>query len=48
MRFELTILGTSAALPAYNRFPSSQVLNIQDQIFLIDCGEGNPNEDDGK
>lgn len=40
MRFELTILGTSAALPAYNRFPSAQILNIQDQLFLIDCGEG--------
>lgn len=40
MGFQLTILGSSGALPAYGRFPSSQYLNIQRQHFLIDCGEG--------
>ena len=40
MRFELTILGCNSALPANNRFPTSQVLNIQEEYFLIDCGEG--------
>ena len=40
MRFELTLLGTNSALPAYGRFPSSQVLNIQESHYLIDCGEG--------
>lgn len=40
MRFELTLLGTNSALPAYGRFPSSQVLNIQENHYLIDCGEG--------
>jgi ribonuclease Z len=40
VKFELTILGSAAATPAYGRFPSSQVLNIQDQWFMIDCGEG--------
>ena len=40
MRFELTLLGTNSALPAFGRFPSSQVLNIQENHFLIDCGEG--------
>jgi len=40
MKFELTILGCNSAIPANGRFPSSQVLNIQEQLFLIDCGEG--------
>lgn len=40
MKFELTILGTSAAVPFRNRYLAGQVLNIQDQLFLIDCGEG--------
>lgn len=40
MKFELTILGSNSALPKVNRFSTSQVLNISDQLFLIDCGEG--------
>ena len=40
MKFELTILGTNAAVPYKNRFLSGQVLNIQDHFFLIDSGEG--------
>ncbi len=40
MRFELTILGCNSAIPANHRFPTAQVLNIQDQLYLIDCGEG--------
>ncbi len=40
MSFNLTILGSSGALPAFGRFPSSQYLNIQNRHFLIDCGEG--------
>lgn len=38
--FELTVLGANSALPAYNRFPTSQVLQFEDSLFLIDCGEG--------
>lgn len=38
--FKLTILGSSGALPAYGRFPTSQHLTIQNKHFLIDCGEG--------
>jgi ribonuclease Z len=38
--FKLTILGSSGALPAYGRFPTSQYLTIQNRHFLIDCGEG--------
>jgi len=38
--FELTILGSNSALPAYGRFPTSQVLNYNNDLILIDCGEG--------
>lgn len=38
--FKLTILGSSGALPAYGRFPTSQYLIIQNKHFLIDSGEG--------
>lgn len=40
MKFELSILGTAAATPAYGRFPSCHVLNVQDTWYMIDCGEG--------
>lgn len=39
-RFELTILGSGSASPTSKRNPSSQVLNIGDKLYLIDCGEG--------
>jgi ribonuclease Z len=39
-RFELTILGTSSASPTSRRFPTAQVLNVSERLFLIDCGEG--------
>ena len=37
---ELTILGSSSALPISNRHPTSQFLTISNRHFLIDCGEG--------
>lgn len=40
MSFKITILGSSGALPAFGRFPSSQLVEIQNRYFLIDCGEG--------
>ncbi|QQL51176.1 ribonuclease Z [Mucilaginibacter ginkgonis] len=40
MKFEVTILGSSSATPIYNRNPTSQALNINEHIYLIDCGEG--------
>ncbi len=40
MTFLLTILGSSSALPTSDRFPTAQVLNVQERFFLIDCGEG--------
>jgi len=38
--FHLTILGSNSAVPAYGRFPTSQVLQVNKHLFLIDCGEG--------
>lgn len=40
MPFELTILGSSSALPTSERYPTAQVLNLLGRFFLIDCGEG--------
>ncbi|MFK7947341.1 MAG: ribonuclease Z [Saprospiraceae bacterium] len=40
MKFEITILGCSAAYPANGLFTTSQVLNINEKYYLIDCGEG--------
>ncbi len=39
-RFEVTTLGTGAALPARGRYPTAQLLNIHEALYLIDCGEG--------
>ncbi|MCX7729048.1 MAG: ribonuclease Z [Bacteroidia bacterium] len=38
--FEITILGTSSAIPAFNRFPTSQFTHINGSYILIDAGEG--------
>lgn len=40
MPFSITILGSSGALPALGRFPTSQYINIKKHHFLIDAGEG--------
>lgn len=40
MSFNITILGSSGALPAYGRFPSSQLIEIENRYFMVDCGEG--------
>lgn len=40
MSIEITILGCSAATPRENHAPTSQVININGNLFLIDCGEG--------
>ena len=36
----LTILGNNSAIPAFDRNPTSQVLQTLDESYLIDCGEG--------
>lgn len=38
--FAVTILGNNSALPAHERHPTAQVVTIEDQLLLIDCGEG--------
>jgi len=38
--FTVTILGSSSALPTSQRFPTSQVVSLNNQPYLIDCGEG--------
>jgi ribonuclease Z len=40
MHFEVTILGSNGAIPAHNRYPTSQFLNYNGQGYLLDCGEG--------
>ena len=39
-KFELYILGCGSALPTTRHFPTSQVLNVRDKLYMIDCGEG--------
>lgn len=36
----LTILGNNSAIPAFDRNPTSQILQTLDENYLIDCGEG--------
>jgi ribonuclease Z len=38
--FGVTILGNNSAIPAYDRHPTAQVVTLNEQFFLIDCGEG--------
>jgi ribonuclease Z len=40
MSFELTVLGSSSAIPTSTRFQTAQVLNVHERFFLLDCGEG--------
>ncbi len=40
MTFTLKILGSNSATPAFGRHPTSQLLTVGQEFFLIDCGEG--------
>ncbi len=40
MKFEVTILGSGSATPTFQRNPTSQILNINEKILMVDCGEG--------
>lgn len=42
--FDVTVLGSSSATPAYNRNPSAQLLNLNEKYYLIDCGEATQNQ----
>lgn len=44
MSFEVTILGSGAALPTALRNPSAQFVLCNDRHILIDCGEGTQNQ----
>ena len=37
---KLTILGCHSATPRWDAHPTSQVLDVKGQLFLIDCAEG--------
>jgi ribonuclease Z len=38
--FAITILGNNSAIPSFGRHPTAQVLQTNEENFLIDCGEG--------
>ena len=38
--FRIHILGCGSALPTMRHSPSSQVVEIRDKFFMVDCGEG--------
>lgn len=38
--FGVTILGNNSAIPAFDRHPTAQVVTLNEQMFLFDCGEG--------
>lgn len=40
MKFEVLITGINSAIPQAGRHPSSQIVNYNDRLCLIDCGEG--------
>lgn len=37
---KITILGNNSALPAHDRYPTCQVVQIEGVSIMIDCGEG--------
>ncbi len=39
-KFEVTILGCGSATPSPKHYTSSQVVNVRDKLFMVDCGEG--------
>lgn len=38
--FAVTILGNNSAVPAFDRHPTSQVVTLDGNNYLVDCGEG--------
>ncbi len=39
MSFEIKILGSTSAIPVLNRHHSAQLIIIEQNVFLVDCGE---------
>ena len=40
LSFSVTILGSASAKPTAGRHPSAQVVNVHEQLYLVDAGEG--------
>lgn len=40
MNGKLIILGAGSALPTRNNFPTSQIMELREKQYMIDCGEG--------
>lgn len=38
--FAVTILGNNSAIPTPDRHPTAQIITYNDQLILLDCGEG--------
>ena len=38
--FRVHILGCGSALPTTVHYPTSQVVEFREKLFLVDCGEG--------
>ncbi|MFY0254809.1 ribonuclease Z [Chitinophaga sp. 30R24] len=38
--FAVTILGNNSAIPTLDRHPTAQIVTCNEQLLLIDCGEG--------
>ena len=38
--FDINILGCGSALPTMRHLATSQVVNLRDKLYMIDCGEG--------
>lgn len=36
----VTILGNNSAVPAFDRHPTSQIITMDGENFMVDCGEG--------
>ena len=39
-KFDVHILGCGSALPTLKHWPSAQLINLREKLFMIDCGEG--------
>lgn len=39
-RFNVLILGCGSAKPTARHFPSAQIVNVHEKLYMIDCGEG--------
>ena len=38
--FRVHILGCGSALPTMQHYPTAQVVELRDKLFIVDCGEG--------